>query len=280
MHNTFIIILITLGFILLFSFLNFLLSIHPPRYTTVITPKDLSLNYESISFTTQDNLLIKGWFIPNNKTDKVLIILHGYPFDKGNIMQATYFLADHFNLLYFDFRYFGESQGKYTSVGYHEQKDLKAAVAFLKQRNFTKIGSLGFSLGAATILMTNSPQIKAIVADSSYANIDKMIKRTYFIFPSITKMPFIWLTKLYAFISLRINTSKISPLKEIPNIQAPILLIHATEDTQIPVENSKLLYEASNKNTTELLLIKGDHGASISNPEYEKRIIEFFNRNL
>lgn len=280
MQNYLIIILIVLGFIIFLSFVNFLLSIHPPRYTTTITPKDLGLEYELISFTTEDNLILKGWLIPNNSTKKVLIITHGYPFDKGNIMQATHFLSPHFNLLYFDFRYFGESQGKYTSVGYHEKRDLKAAVSFLKEKNFTKIGTLGFSLGAATILMTNSPDIKAIVADSSYADIDKMIKRTYFIFPSITKMPFVWLTKLYTFIFLRIKTSQISPLKEIHNIKTPILLIHATEDTQIPVENSKLLYETSNKNTTQLWLIPGDHGTSIAHPEYQEKIIQFFEKNL
>ncbi len=280
MPNYLIIILIILGFILLLSLLNFFISIHPPRYITPITPKDLGLEYKPVSFITEDNILIKGWFIPNNKTDKVIIVTHGYPFDKGNIMQATYFLAENFNLLYFDFRYFGESQGKYTSVGYHEKKDLEAAVSFMKEKNFNKIGALGFSLGAATILMTNSPDIKAIVADSSYADIDKMMKRSYFIFPSFTKMPFVWLTKIYTFLFLRIRTSQISPLKEIPKINVPVLLIHGEQDSQIPVENSKILYELSNKNSTQLWLIPGDHGTSIQHPEYQEKIIQFFEKNL
>lgn len=262
------------------SLINFYVSIHPPRYITPLNPGNFDINYENVSFTTSDGVLIKGWFIPNNNTDKIIIITHGYPFDKGNIMQATYFLADHFNLLYFDFRYFGESQGSYTTVGYHEKKDFLAAVDYLKRRNITNIGALGFSLGAATIIMANSPDVKAIVADSSYADIDGMIKRNYAIFPLFTKMPFVWLTKLYAYLFLKIKISEMSPLKEISKIKIPILLIHAKQDSQIPLENSKLLYEASNKNTTELWLLEGGHGTSIAYPGYEKKIINFFEKNL
>ena len=208
---------------------------------------------------------------------------HGYPFDKNNILTATYFLAEKFNLLLFDFRYFGESQGKFTTLGYKEKEDFLAAVNYLKTRNLTKTGALGFSLGAATIIMANSQDIKAIVADSSYATIDKMIQRTYFIFPSFTKMPFVFLTKLYAKIFLDLNSKDISPLNEISKIKVPILLIHGEKDSQISVENSKILYETSNKNKTELWLVpKADHGYAhyLYPEEYEQKLIGFFENNL
>ena len=274
------IVLIILAGIFLLSLLNFYISIRPPKYIIPLNPANFNLRYENISFGTSDDILIKGWFIPNNNTNKTIIITHGYPFDKGNIMQATYFLANHFNLLYFDFRYFGESQGKYTSIGYHEKKDFLAAIEYLKNRNLTDIGAYGFSLGAATILIANSPDINAIVADSSFSEIDRMIKRNYFIFPSFTKMPFVWLTKLYAYIFLGIKTSEISPLNEITKINVPILLIHAKQDSQIPVENSEILYKASNKSITELWLLDGEHGTTIADAEYKKKIIDFFKKNL
>ncbi|MEK6922649.1 MAG: alpha/beta fold hydrolase [Nanoarchaeota archaeon] len=276
------IILILLVIIIIFSFLNFYISIHPPKFKTNLAPTAYSLDYEEITLKTTDGLKLKGWFIPK-KTDKAIIITHGYPFDKNNILGGTHFLAKKYNLLLFDFRYFGESEGKYTTVGYHETKDFLAAVQYLKDKNFTRIGAIGFSLGAATSLMANSPDVKAIVADSSYATIDKMIERSYFIFPGILKLPFVWLTKLYSYILLGISTNEISPLKQVPNIKSPILFIHGEKDTQIPVENTKLLYEASNKNKTILWLIPNvDHGAAhFYNPEeYEKKVIDFFEDNL
>lgn len=266
------------------SLLNFYISVHPTRFKTGITPDKVNLKYENISFKTSDNVVIKGWFIPSKKkTDKTIIVCHGYPFDKNNILQGVYFLANNFNLLLFDFRYFGESEGKYTTLGYKEKEDFLAAVEFLKQKNFTKIGAMGFSLGAATIIMANSKDVKAVIADSSYATIDKMIERTYFIFPSFTKQPFVFLTKLYARIFLGIKTKDIAPVNDIVKIKVPVLLVHGEKDSQIPVQNSKILYEASNKNNTELWIVsKADHGFAhyLYPQEYEERVIDFFNKNL
>ncbi|MBL7117014.1 MAG: prolyl oligopeptidase family serine peptidase [Nanoarchaeota archaeon] len=256
----------------------------PVKFKTGVTPGQLGLEYENISFKTEDGITIKGWFIPaKKKTDKSVIVAHGYPFDKNNILGATYFLAEKYNLLLFDFRYFGESAGWYTTVGYNEKKDFLAAIDWLKKRNLTKTGAMGFSLGAATILMANSDDVKAIVSDSSYANIDMMIKRTYFIFPGITKLPFVWLTKLYARMLFGLSTKEVSPLNEISKIKAPVLLIHGDKDSQIPVENTKKLYEGSNKKNTELWIVPdADHGYALNlyPKEYEERIFNFFEKNI
>jgi len=268
--------------VIILSFINFLLAIHPKKFKTAVTPTTFGLKYENITFQTSDGLRLNGWFIPS-KTKKAIIITHGYPFDKNNILGTTHFLAENYNLLLFDFRYFGESQGSYTTVGFNEKKDFLAAVNFLKERNITRIGAIGFSLGAATILMTNSNDVKAIVADSSYATIDKMIERTYFIFPSITKVPFVWLTKLYVRLFLGININDASPLKEIPSIKSNILLIHGESDTQIPVDNTKMLYEVSDKNKTHLWVVPhADHGyAHYQFPhEYEKKVLDFFQEHI
>lgn len=278
------IFLVIIAIIIVISLLNFYMAVHPTRFKTGITPDKVNLKYENINFKTSDNIKIKGWFIQaKTKSDKTIIVCHGYPFDKNNIFGATYFLAEKFNLLYFDFRYFGESQGKYTTIGYKEKEDFLAAVNFLKQKNLTKIGALGFSLGAAAIIAANSKDVKAIVADSSYATLDKMIERTYFIFPGFTKKPFVFLTKLYTKIFLGIDTKDIAPVNDISKIKVPVLLIHGEKDSQIPVENSKILYEASNKDKTELWIVpKADHGyAHYLYPEiYEQKLFEFFENNL
>ena len=70
--------------------------------------------YQDVSFRTADGLTLRGWHIPSVKTTgKNLILLHGYPADKGNILPALAFLHEDFNLLLFDFRYLGKSEGSY-----------------------------------------------------------------------------------------------------------------------------------------------------------------------
>ncbi len=275
---------VLLGFIIVLSLANFFLSIFPPKFKTKITPFNYNLQYENVTFTTSDGLKLKGWFIPNKKSDAVIIVGHGYPFDKANILQATYFLADGYNLLLFDFRYFGESEGRYSTGGAKESKDILAAIEFLKkEKDFTEIGAIGFSMGGAAILMSESKDLKAVVIDSTYANADLLFERLYVMFPGILKLPFVWLTKFYALLFLRIDSNEISPVNSIQQMKAHILLIHGEKDSQIPVENAKLLYENSNKEITEIWIVPGaDHGMAFAlyEDEYKKGVLEFFDKNL
>lgn len=278
--------LFILLFIIILSLLNFLMAIRPGKIRTLATPVEFGLRYKDISFNTSDGVLLKGWFIParSGENKKSIILCHGYPADKNNLLSIADFLTNGFNVLLFDFRYFGESGGRITTVGFRERKDLTAAVKWLKENKPSHvIGAMGFSLGASTIIMANSPDVKAIVADSPFASIDKMVRQTYSLFPGFTKMPFVWLTEFYAHLFFRVNPWKTTPAREISKITSPILFIHGAEDSQIPVENSRILYEASNKEKTKLWIVLGaDHGQihSLYQKEYEGKILEFFENNL
>lgn len=278
------IVIFILGVVIFLSLVNFVVSIFPPKFKTKVDPSTYKLNYENISFVTSDGLKLKGWFIPNKESDAVVLVGHGYPFDKANILQATHFLADKYNLLLFDFRYFGGSEGVYSTGGVKESKDILAAIEFLKdEKKFTKIGAIGFSMGGAAILMSESKDLDAIVVDSTYATMDLILERLYAFFPGILKSPFVGLTKFYGLLFFKINANEVSPLNSIKEFESPILLIHGEKDSQIPVENTRLLYENSNKNRTELWIVpNADHGMAFAlyPEEYKNRIIQFFDKHL
>jgi len=257
------------------------MSIRPAKIITNLKPLDLGLKYEEIIFKSTDGVKLSGWFIPNNKTKATIIVMHGYPADKANLLGIAEFLSKDFNVFLFDFRSFGKSEGKYTTVGYLEKNDLLGAIEYLeKEKNKTKLGLYGFSLGGAVALMTNHKNIKAIVTDSAYAKLRNMIEHMYGPF-FILKYPLAYLTKLYGMIFLRINVDKVNPMDNIKNLEIPILIIHAEKDSQIPLKEAYLLHEANKK--TELWIIEGvDHGMShtINPKEYEKRVVKFFEENV
>ena len=268
-------------FLVVFSFLIFFMSIKPQKIITLSKPSDLDLKYQEITFKSTDGIKLSGWFIPNNKTRAAIIVMHGYPADKANLLGIAEFLAKEFNVFLFDFRSFGKSEGKYTTAGYLEKNDLLGAINYLeKEKNITKVGLYGFSLGGAVALMTNHENVKAIVTDSSYAKLSHMIEHMYSIF-FIFKYPLAYLTKLYGILFLKINIDDVSPAGNIGKIKVPILLIHAEKDSQIPVHEAYLLHDANKK--TELWVVeKADHGITYSiNPgKYEKRVIELFKENV
>lgn len=268
-----------IAFIVLFSLLNFWLNTHPPKFRSKETPESYRLEYEDVRFKTKDGLTLAGWLIKGKKGAPTVIVGHGYPFDKGNILHVVTFLNPDYTLFLFDFRSFGESEGTATTAGVKEQEDFKAAINYLKTRkdvNHT-FGAYGFSLSAATFLMAKHPDVKAIVADSSYASIHDIINALYWYFGPL-KHPFVWTTELLGKIFYGIDAQKYQA-----RVTVPTLLIHGSADSQIPVSNTQKIYDSADKELAELWIIKGaDHGQSYAtNPkEYKARIKAFFKKNL
>ena len=275
-----IIIFIVL-FLIIFSLLTFYMSLHPQKIITNLKPSDFGLKYEEVIFKSTDGIKLSGWFISNKKTKAAIIVMHGYPADKANLLDIADFLAKDFSVFLFDFRSFGRSEGSYTTAGALEKNDLLGAIEYLdKEKSITKVGLYGFSLGGAVALMANNSNVKAIVTDSAYARLSDIVKHMYSIF-FIFKYFLAYLTKLYGVLFLKINIDGINPVDNIKSIKAPILLIHSEKDSQIPVEEAYLLHDA--KKNSELWIVDGaGHGMihSLNPEEYKKRVISFFKENL
>ncbi len=288
-----IILLIVVFWFLVTSLWGFYSSLRPPKVVSAVNPQNFGLNYEEVSLITSDGLTLAGWFIPRPKpaTAKTLILLHGYPADKGNILPALAFLNKTYNLLLFDFRYLGKSQGKYSTVGAKEKEDLKAALRFLLNRGIKEVGVWGLSLGGAVALMTapEAPEIKAIVAEASYARLDRLTPELYPL--PLLKKPLGWLTALWAKLFLGLNLSSISPAESAKLLTIPVLIIHSQADQIIPFSHARLLQEALKNNPRAEFLFPENilHGELIIEPRktrgeegrgYQKRLEEFFQKNL
>lgn len=278
---------ITIAWFLIVSFFAFYTSIHPKKFKSNQTPASFDFEYEKVIFKTEDGLTLKGWFVPSKSPPaKTIIVLHGYPAEKGDVLNWAIFLQEKYHLFFFDFRYFGESEGKYTTVGYQERMDLKAAVKYLSTRKDTdpqKIGVMGFSLGGAVALISASeiPQIKAVVADSPYATLEQMTESLFQRF-FFLKKPMVLLIKMWARIWLKVNLEEVSPVASVENSTTPLLLIHGEKDRQIPAEHSRKIFQSA-KEPKEIWIVSGaDHSeAYYQNKEiYEQKVLEFFGRWL
>ena len=213
--------------------------------------------------------------------DRAIILLHGYPFDKGNILPLGAFLRDQYDLLYFDFRSFGESEGSLTTIGYREVEDLRTAVAFLRSRGYQRIGVWGFSFGAAVALLSldRGVVVEAIVADSSYADLAQMAEAYYG-----NLGPLSWvlarLTDLWARIFLGVELRAVSPAAAARGSTTPILLIHSRADDQISFSQALEIQAplAGNPNARFWFVERARHGEAWSRyrAEYEARVEAFF----
>lgn len=271
-------------FILILLFLSlwgFYWALYPIRITSSTTPRDYGVRYEDVSFLTDDNILIRGWFIPNkNPQAKTIIVLHGYPADKGNVLPAMIFLHKRFNLLFIDFRYLGKSEGPYSTAGKNEVLDLKAAIHYLRNRNIHEVGVWGFSMGGAVALM-GAPQlseIKAIVTEFSYARLDWMAQEYYRI-PLVNYL-LAELSRVWGWVFLGVDIKHVSPAESVRQLKIPILLIHSKQDNVVDFRHALLLQKnlINNPNVEIIFDEKNLHGEPI--PSHEKVIEQFFEENL
>lgn len=277
------IILIAFAFILGASLWGFFVSIRPPKIVSMVTPSEIGLTYEEVTFKTSDGLTLSGWFVPSKETKngaKTIVLLHGYPADKGDILPALAFLNDKYNLFLFDFRYFGQSEGSYSTAGAKETDDLVAAIKYLKSRGITEVGVFGFSMGGAVALMTTSqmPEIKAVVSEASYARLDLMARELYRL--PLFDYPLALLTELWAKLFLGVSLSEASPEDAVKNIHVPILIIHSKDDEVIPFKNALLLQEALRENPRAEFWFQEKLIHGQLEETYKKRISDFFLTNL
>ncbi|OGS11924.1 MAG: hypothetical protein A2234_06830 [Elusimicrobia bacterium RIFOXYA2_FULL_58_8] len=263
------------------AFVFFWIYAHPRRYISPREPESLGLIPERVRLSTTDGISLDAWFIPHKISGKTVIICHGYPMDKGDVLELTHFLARDFNLLYFDFRATGRSGGFFSTGGKREVRDIDAAVAFLKSRGLAGgIGLFGFSMGAATVLLSENPAIKARAADAPYADLAQEMAHIFRGF-GIWRKPLLAAMKAWSLVLMGVNINSISPARSAAGLTTPVLLIQGDADTQVPPENAFKIKAASP--SAELWLIKGaGHGETreAAGLQYEERIAAFFAKNL
>ncbi len=287
--------LVVLAIVLALPMLQLYMVTHPPKIESGITPERLGLPYEEVRFTTSDDLELAGWWIPaanaTNQTGSLgatdtpqntttVLVGHGYPAEKGDVLPGVAFLHGDHHLFLFDHRSFGASQGSLATVGLREVRDVTAALDHLENRpEVDRIVGLGFSLSAATMLMASDPRMEALVAEASYAQLDDLIGELYGPFIGPTKWPLVGLTELYARITLGAWPSEVSPEQAIQDTPFPVLLIHGTADEVIPPSHSERLHAAAPEGMSELWLVDGArHGEprALAGAGYEERVRVFF----
>ena len=154
---------------------------HPNRQV-VGSCTEYGLTCEDVAFnTTVDNVPLKGWFIDAPGT-KAILMLHGRNGVRGDksigMMDITKGLFAHgYDVFTFDFRAHGASGGDRYSLGQWEVRDVAGALNWLKSRGETKIGTLAYSMGAATMLNAapDHPEVDALVEDSPFADLAELL---------------------------------------------------------------------------------------------------------
>jgi uncharacterized protein len=249
------------------------------------TPANYGLTYTDVTFPSRvDNLNLHGWYLPAQPQEaaRSVVLLHGQHGHRadefvGLLPLAARLVERGYNVLTFDMRGHGESEGSYRSFGDLERRDLAGALDFLQGLGTPGqwVGVIGFSMGAGTALLTaaEDERIQAVVADSSYAAIRELVEEEL---PEASRLPAFFTPIILAVgqIALGIDLDAVRPEEAIGQIAPrPVLLVHGTADDIVPPDHANRLAAAMPQATLWTVPSVGHAQAMNSQPdEYLRRI--------
>jgi pimeloyl-ACP methyl ester carboxylesterase len=258
-------------------------AVRPPKIASGVDPATFGFEHQTVNLKTSDEINMAAWLVskkgePNRSA---IVVLHGYPADKGDLLASTLPLAKDHNLFYLDFRYFGESSGLYSTIGARETAEVMAATKYLRLIGMETIGVYGFSMGGAVALMSlrQIENIDAVAVEAAYAELGLMLDDYYRHFGLVRPL-FTGLTRLMSKIFLGLDVSAVSPQKAVVGTEIPVLLMHSRQDTVIPFKNAELLAHAlsDNQQAEFLFTDSGVHGSG--SEMFSGKMADFFRRHL
>lgn len=252
------------------------------------SPSEFDLEFEEISFVTDDGITLRGYWIPSPGSTRAVIMLHGFAGSLDPDLRYTPHLHyAGFNLLLFDFRAHGRSGGWLTSLGTLEIRDVRAAVSFTLAKGCDHIGLLGFSMGgrAAVMAAPSTPGVNAILVDGTPPRLVTAVTQNLCL--RKLPLPISWLTARMMLLGGSIisgcNFFTHDPLfvaKELAGI--PVLFFHGEKDRYAANNQIREMVDSIGRSARLWLVPEARHrDIEITRPEeYMQNLIAFFNENL
>jgi len=265
-------------------------------YEAVATPEEFGLAAEKVRLTARDGVSIVAYDIFRPDPKAVVIFISGIQ----NPSVTAFFgharmLHEHgYASVLYEMRSHGESEGDLIGLGYHEWMDTEAVVEYIRaQERYAGVPIVVFGLSMGGAVAINStgqiPEIDGLITLSAYSSFadvfaDQMIRMgAGKALASIGRM----FASAYLLLVYGFDVRDMVPVKQIERLgDRPALLIHSTEDTQVPFSSlTRLIERAPDHVETwtrpgDFHMITNDFRNPRNDPEYAGRILGFLERHF
>ncbi len=219
-----------------------------PRPVEENTPIEFQLPYQKGLIECDDNIQIGYWYIPRKGASRIVLMFHSYAGEKSSMLQeASAFHVLGFSILMIDFRGSGASSENYTTIGYHEARDVSAALRFTKSTlQYTHLILYGQSMGAVAILRSIHAEglnPEGIIIEGVFDEVLHTVEHRFEAmgvpsFPSAQLLLF-WGGNQFEFDAFSHN-----PVTYATSVRCPAVFLHGTEDARARLSEGKRVYDA------------------------------------
>jgi fermentation-respiration switch protein FrsA (DUF1100 family) len=202
---------------------------------------------ERVTFQSGSNTLY-GYFVQSaaNPSGVTILYCHGNKHNLDEYWERIMWLHQlDVNLLIFDYRGFGLSEGKSSEEGLF--RDGEAALEFLRSRGLgDSLCFYGYSLGnvVSIHLAANVFSPLCLIAEAPFASANSLTQGS-----SILDLPSGWLTE-----------AEFDNAENIKRISTPFMLLHGTDDDIVRYrDNGRIVYENAPQPKSLLLIPDANH---------------------
>jgi pimeloyl-ACP methyl ester carboxylesterase len=197
---------------------------------------------------------LRGWrFRHFGNARGTVIYLHGSADNRtSGLFVAERFTRRGYDVVAYDSRAHGESEGEACTYGYHEKQDLRRVIDAVERG---PVAVLGVSLGGAVALQAAAidPRIRAVVAVSTFSDLRTVATERA---PRIASKDEIEAAFRLAESTAHFQVDDVSPVASARDIAVPVLLVHGEDDHETPSAHSQRVFAAL-PGAKRLLLVPG-----------------------
>jgi fermentation-respiration switch protein FrsA (DUF1100 family) len=203
------------------------------------------LEIEEVEFASADGTNIVGWLMFKQNADRWVLVCHG---NAENVAQSAQRLgipiqsALNANVMIFDYRGFGKSQGTPSEAGVLQ--DAEAALKWLNDRTDTtpdQIIVFGNSLGGGpAVHLAAKFGARALILEQTFASLVEPAKELYWFLP----------------VSLMMR-NRFPSAEKIAGCSVPLFQAHGNRDDVVPIESGRKLFDASPAAIRKFVVLNG-----------------------
>lgn len=261
---------------------------------TTQTPDLWGLDYEELIVTGPLSNSIPVWLIPGEPDHGIVVVVSCNSSNRAGDFSrwtAGFLQKAGFSCALFDTRGQGDSEGLKT-YGVGEALDISAVTDELAALHPQKrIGAIGFSLGAASILraLGVNTELACAVSFASYSKLDGALIRQELSYQTGGRWHGTGLLTGFLATAFRVwarpGQRVPEPVDALRTSRVPVLIIHFTGDPEIPFTHAKQLYTASDHRHVELHSYQQNRHLPWDRSDqfafdFERRVVRFFLENL
>lgn len=207
----------------------------------------ISSNTEDVVFTTDDGLTLSAWWVPASESpnDSTIIVFHGNGGNRTDRVRLAQALTERgYGVLLMDYRGYGGNPGSPSEAGL--LLDAEAAISYAMSRRDVdpdKLIYFGESLGAAVaIAVAQEHPPTTLILRSPFTSLADVARVHYPYLPT----------------GLLLRDHYPS-LDTIATLDVPVLVIAGSQDTIVPIEQSRELYDAAPGPKRFVTIASSDH---------------------